>query len=1105
MGPSSTQSTAPTRYNGIQVQSSVAGSAIPMGWGTFRCGCNLLWYGDFKSVPQKQSAGGKGGGSAQVSSYSYSASIIAGICAGQVASIRTVYKDQTATTLTDAGLSLYTGAIGQTPWPYLSTHFPSQAIGYSGIAYVAAANYQLSTSATLPNHSFEVVSTTKISGLDDANPKDVISQFTAAVPYWLTSWLGNLADYGNYCLANNLVLSPVIDSQRAAREFLREVLDATNSDAVWSEGVLKIVPYGDASATGNGATWTPNLTPVYALDDTVLLSDGEGADPVLLAIGKDDDAWNYVQVEYRDRAQQYNTQVVPGTDPGSIDQWGKRINSSPFSWHCICDGHVAAMAAQLRVQRTANVRRSFSFRLPPTYALLDPMDLVTITSGDLQAVLVRITEITESEDGVLQITAEEMLVGSGSPPAIVRQAPSGYQSNFEVDPGSVNSPVIVSPPLQMTGGELQIWIGASGGANWGGAEIWASWDNTTFQPIGIINTPARYGVTTTTFASGSDPDTSHSVGIDLTTSSGTIDGTSSSNADNNAALALIGAEVISYSAATLTAAHQYTLGTYIRRGLMGSAIASHATGSQFVRLDNSLFAFAYRADQVGKTIYLKFRSFNTFGQGHQDISAVDTYTVTLTPSSAEFTVLAWADIGGRPANLSALTGIETIDNARAAIGTNQLYNSHFAAGLNGWALYYGGTVGHPATLALTTAGAAQISWTDSEGVFTGGSFGPKDYGSLRAGRKLFRVFPGQRIACRYRGVNAGVVNRTTVYGAFLNQAADTEISAGVGWFRSGADCDATHSEGFGYVDVPTGAYWVELTIYPICDGAHGAGSFTLTAIGFFYLADGQTVVPPIGEGPAAIYAADVTAQSQITLSLADITVNATSNGTIASGQLPRTVTPTLLRGQTDIRTASGVVWSVDTISSNLSGYVSIDSGGLVTIASGITGSGSFRLVATISGIVYSKLIEVIKNVAAPSFSSSTSASGDITGFSSSSTSFVEAYRASSMVVASGKTIYCTLSGDYGLDPSTAGTRYASAKWQYSVAGANSWTDFASAVNGSNASYIVTSGEGTPGSITCNQNKAGLSAGNYDVRLVIAINSTGKTLIFGSGPTSVSVS
>jgi hypothetical protein len=219
-----TASTSVTRYQGIQVQSSVAGTPIPMGWGTFKCSCNLLWYGGFKSQAIKQKSGGKGGGS-QVTGYNYWASIVLGICAGPIAGIRTVYKDETALTgVAAAGLTLFLGNLAQAPWSYLSSNFSGQAIGYSGIAYVAASNYALSTSATLPNHSFEVQSATRLSGKDDANPQDIVIQFLAAVPYWQTSWQADYTPYGSYCLAQNLLLSPVIDSQRAASDFLTEIL-----------------------------------------------------------------------------------------------------------------------------------------------------------------------------------------------------------------------------------------------------------------------------------------------------------------------------------------------------------------------------------------------------------------------------------------------------------------------------------------------------------------------------------------------------------------------------------------------------------------------------------------------------------------------------------------------------------------------------------------------------------------------------------------------------------------------------------------------------------------------------------------------------------------
>src|SRR5580704_13895916 len=82
-----TASSAITRYPGIQVQTSSLGTNIPVGWGTFRCRCNLVDYLDFKSSAQK-AASGKGG---VTTGYSYSATIILAVCEGPIDAISQVW------------------------------------------------------------------------------------------------------------------------------------------------------------------------------------------------------------------------------------------------------------------------------------------------------------------------------------------------------------------------------------------------------------------------------------------------------------------------------------------------------------------------------------------------------------------------------------------------------------------------------------------------------------------------------------------------------------------------------------------------------------------------------------------------------------------------------------------------------------------------------------------------------------------------------------------------------------------------------------------------------------------------------------------------------
>ena len=53
----------------------------------------------------------------------------------------------------------------------------------------------------------------------------------------------------------------------AGNSFIQDLMMATNSECVWSSGVLTVVPYGDTSITANGYTYTAPSAPLYSLDD----------------------------------------------------------------------------------------------------------------------------------------------------------------------------------------------------------------------------------------------------------------------------------------------------------------------------------------------------------------------------------------------------------------------------------------------------------------------------------------------------------------------------------------------------------------------------------------------------------------------------------------------------------------------------------------------------------------------------------------------------------------------------------------------------------------------------------------------------------------------
>lgn len=623
--------TTETALAGVQVQTSLLGQPIPIGWGRAKISCNLIDYVGFKAIPHTTKTGGKGGSSSSTT-YTYTASIIMSLGEGPVTGIRTVYRDSSTLSLSDAGLSLATGGITQSPWGYMTSLFPSHALGYSSLAYVYAQDYQLGSGASLSNHSFEVDFAIQMSGLPDADPKDVATDFLTNVSYGVTGWIsgliGDLSDYSTYCRANGLLLSPVLDSQSTGSDFLKRIAGQSNSEFFWSEGLLKAKPYGDAAATGNGVTWTPNLTPIFDLDEDDFLSE------VSLEIVDQSDAYNSVSIEFLDRSNQYQPAPQPAYDLDNIVTFGLRKRDIE-QCHDICDADVARKVVQLKLQRTLYIRDRYTFDLPEDFIALEPMDYVTLTTTvdgmKLNRQLVLIDTIDEAPDGVLTITAEGIPGQTASAALYPAHVSAGYQPAVDVAPGNVISPFLFNGPTSLATQDHEVWCAVAGGSNWGGCFVWISFDDTTYTQVGQINNPARYGTLSSSLASHADPDTTNTLHVALVSSDLTIGTATHAEADAGATLMLIDSEILAYADATLTSAGHYDL-SYLRRGLRGTAPAAHSSGAAFVRLDDAIFKFAYDPANQGATVYVKFQSYNHYGRGLQDLAGLTAYTVGLAPN-----------------------------------------------------------------------------------------------------------------------------------------------------------------------------------------------------------------------------------------------------------------------------------------------------------------------------------------------------------------------------------------------------------------------------------------------------------------------------------------
>ncbi len=118
-------------------------------------------------------------------------------------------------------------------------------------------------------------------------------------------------------------------------------------------------------------------------------------------------------------------------------------------------------------------------------------------------------------------------------------------------------------------------------------------------------------------------------------SAGSLLSTSSAEAQAGLTLCVIDGELFSYTTASLTGPNAYTL-SGLWRGQQGTAIAAHASGAAFCRLDNAVEKINLPPAYIGRTLYVKLVSFNVFGQGLQDISTVTPYTFMPTGASFGF-------------------------------------------------------------------------------------------------------------------------------------------------------------------------------------------------------------------------------------------------------------------------------------------------------------------------------------------------------------------------------------------------------------------------------------------------------------------------------------
>lgn len=604
----------------FQINTASYGEVVPEILGTTRVSGNIIDYEDFTAHEHKTTTRtGKGGGSKHTDiSYTYTVAAAIALCEGPIAGIGKVWKDKEVYQYPNESiqLTLFNGAIAQAPWPYMTSKHPDKALPYSGLAYMAGV-VDLGDRGSLPQYNFEVYGKLRDTGDGvDVNPADYIEHVLQSVGADVQ--IEGIDNFRAYCKAADILIStPPSQKSAKAQQIINDIAEITNSLVFWSTDRLKIVPLADKPI----GTWTPANQIQYDLtaDDFIAGTDGQ----LILYKRKDtSEAYNEATVEFINRANSYEKETVSFEVVADVQRNGLKPASKKTAHYLYTKARAQYYAEQLAMKRLY-AKTQYTFRLDWAFCTLEVGDLVTLTDEacQLNKQIVVVTAVNEAADGQLEFTAEGKPAGTYAPARYDVHENERPFIDYNQEAPSVND-VAIFQTVGDVGGN-NVFIGVNAPTGWGGCSVWLSDNNQNYSRIGTITQQARMGRTRLAFNETANA-------CEVTLNQGMLKGGTHIDAERANTLCWVNGEALSYEGANMAPNNQFSL-TGLVRGQYGTNAISHNAGERFIRVDEALFRYPYRKEDIGKTIYLKFTSMNLFGSNEQELDEVQAYQYTLTP------------------------------------------------------------------------------------------------------------------------------------------------------------------------------------------------------------------------------------------------------------------------------------------------------------------------------------------------------------------------------------------------------------------------------------------------------------------------------------------
>ena len=621
-----------SRSNKIDAfQSTVCefGTPVPLLFGTCKVAPNLICYQDFttreRRVTQKS-----GKSKSTTITYLYYVYVELALGEGVIDGVSKVWVGDTAySTLyalnansgnEGAGLALNRGD-NSAPTAYMSTNHADIATGYTNLAYLYGKIFLGEDNASMPSYNFEVRGTLLSSGDGvDANPAYVIRDILQHIG--LGEYIDDTSfkNFAEYCNATDLLVSSYNDafaSQRKAQEVIAELLEITNTYMFWSVDRFKFVPRDDVQR----GTWKPDTEIIYDIDADELIS--QNGAPVVFRRKDSAEIYNYVTVNFLNRANDYEEESVSFQDIASIKAYGVRSVSYDAKW--LHTKERALKYAQMKTRLAQTECNQYTLKLPWKYCRLEPGDLIRITDEaiGIKGQVAMVSEVTEANDGLITVTALQRAPGDYSEAKYKVDNKYQYQ-DFNIDPGDTARPLFIIPPSDLVASSsgCELWIALHGNSgDWGGCDVYVSTKDGDYSYNGTQGVSSVYGRLTSVLPADGDV-----VNVQLTNPR-TVELLTGSeqDAENGLTLIWINGECMSYSLATLTGANSYKL-SGLKRGQNGTRARAHSIGDDMAVLDGNIYALGLPKGYIGKTLHLKFPAFNAFKANGQNLNKLDYYT-----------------------------------------------------------------------------------------------------------------------------------------------------------------------------------------------------------------------------------------------------------------------------------------------------------------------------------------------------------------------------------------------------------------------------------------------------------------------------------------------